>query len=547
LKRAFFLKKIPLVFFGLCAGFFILSLYFAERNPLVSDIEPRTARPGDVLEITGNYFGEDRGKVSVAGSFPVASEYIEWSPRRIRVRVPEEASSGLVYVMTQGGRSEGLLFTNRNDIPLILGASPQEARRPRIVSLTPSRAPVGGKISLSGSGFGYERGGGEVFFTWAGVEPGTASSALEGLRFIAASELDFDYESWSDKEITLRVPSGAASGVVKVKTAGGESNGVYFELDHGSGRVMMGKKLSFTFTTQLEALCLAQRYSGELYLWLPRVQETVSQRNVVMREAQPPAKIENLGGLTLFYEGGIFAGKSRVFSQTFSFDSFGMETRVEVHRIPSGYDTGRPLYTAYTAADVFTPSTRPDVAAAARSAAGGEAHPYMKARRLYNFVLSTLSPAPGSFASAEAGLKAKSGGAFTYASLYTALLRSAGIPARTVGGYIVPEKGRAEPHFWTELYLENFGWFPADPALAGRAQAADFSVPDNPREYFFGSVTNRHVVFSRGLMRPRKLTPDGKALEIKNPHSLQTVYAEAGGTEEALALEWKPPETLLGE
>jgi hypothetical protein len=52
-----------------------------------------------------------------------------------------------------------------------------------------------------------------------------------------------------------------------------------------------------------------------------------------------------------------------------------------------------------------------------------------------------------------------------YADLYISLMRIVKIPARRVVGHIFKGQSEPEPHAWTEIYLENKGWIPVDPAL----------------------------------------------------------------------------------
>jgi hypothetical protein len=60
-----------------------------------------------------------------------------------------------------------------------------------------------------------------------------------------------------------------------------------------------------------------------------------------------------------------------------------------------------------------------------------------------------------------------------YASLFTALSRAAGIPARVVTGYWIDDSLKSgewrsvsnERHAWAEFYLESVGWIPVEPTL----------------------------------------------------------------------------------
>ncbi len=105
-----------------------------------------------------------------------------------------------------------------------------------------------------------------------------------------------------------------------------------------------------------------------------------------------------------------------------------------------------------------------------------------KAQALYAFVIEHLrydAGSPHRNTGALAALRHGEGVCEEYASLFTALCRAAGIPARVVNGYTDPagtgdvfrlDEGeslslRGYRHAWAEFYLEDEGWLFADPAF----------------------------------------------------------------------------------
>ncbi|MCL1818389.1 MAG: IPT/TIG domain-containing protein, partial [Spirochaetaceae bacterium] len=417
---------LPLAVFGVCLILLAVSLWRAGRGPEVLDIQPHIAEPGDVLSITGSNFGEAPGRVSIAGVLPVASAYLAWTPHNIRVRIPGDASSGLVYVITEKGQSEGILFTNRNDIPVVLRGA-QEG--PHIKSISPGRSAVGTLITVNGTNFGYNREDSLVLFTWSPAAEAGSAWADPHSRYIAASAEAFDYERWSDTEISVRVPTGAGSGAMMVRTARGESNTVHFELDQSAGRRFFRDKRSYTFSSSIDVRNTSRKDGGSLYLWIPRIQESPIQRNVEFITEEPSAEIENYNGLMLFCFREPKRGVSYKIEQTFRLDRYATESRIDPARMPVEYDTERPLYKAYTSSNEFTPAADPEITAAMRANGGREDNPYLRARLLYNFVLARLGySAELKYRSALEGMKTRTGDAYTYATLYVTLLRSAGIP-----------------------------------------------------------------------------------------------------------------------
>ena len=103
---------------------------------------------------------------------------------------------------------------------------------------------------------------------------------------------------------------------------------------------------------------------------------------------------------------------------------------------------------------------------------------------------------------------AKKGNCTDFHSLFIAMARSQGIPARfEIGFPLPPDQHSAEIagyHCWSDFYVEGGGWIPVDISEA-------WKHPEK-RNYFFGSHDVNRVQFSMG--RDLRLSPpqDGKPL-----------------------------------
>ena len=522
-------RGLPFYVFGLLfvALFFILLI--AGKDPEIDSIDPKIGQAGETLTITGKYFGKERGKVSLSGIVPVSSAYVEWTPRRITVRIPDDAASGLVYVVTSKGKSEGVLFTNKNDIPVVL-RNQDVSGRPYIEAVDPEHGGVGGLLTITGRNFGPSRGNSLVYFTWAPVQEGGGSGISQGTQSIAATPLDYDYEGWSDRDIRLRVPMGASSGNLTVVTEKGKSNSFYFEIDQSVGSRIFKDKKTYTVQSSVDIKNASGGADSGLYLWVPRVQENSTQREVQLLNQDPPAEIENYNGLMLVYLKGIGKIKNRRVAQTFIVDRYAMDTKIDPDKVRSAYETERPLYKAYTSSNAFTPARDKDLGQQVLAVVGKEKNPYLKAQRIYSYLLEKMVfNAEKAQNEALVGYEEGAGGAYTYATLYVAMLRSTGIPSRTIAGYVITDDRTAVPHFWCEFYLEGYGWVPVDPALGDKARPGGFLPQDNPEAFYFGNMDNRHIAFSYGLVQARRISPHGRTIEQPEIHSLQTIYAEAVG------------------
>lgn len=143
----------------------------------------------------------------------------------------------------------------------------------------------------------------------------------------------------------------------------------------------------------------------------------------------------------------------------------------------------------YLKPESYIESEYPLIKGTAQQLTGSESNPYIKARILFEFVATQMrynldSPIKntGSINAIEdiqkAGTDLQQGGVcYDYATLYAALLRSQGIPARVISGFkITPfDLGDLDRykkidiiynlHAWVEFYLEPYGWVFADPTI----------------------------------------------------------------------------------
>lgn len=119
----------------------------------------------------------------------------------------------------------------------------------------------------------------------------------------------------------------------------------------------------------------------------------------------------------------------------------------------------------YRSAEPLIESTHPEIVAASQLLAGST--PLEIARNAQQWIVGTLSYAGYqlSEAGALAALRTKRGDCTEYAYLFAALMRARGIPARVLGGYVMPSSRIVKPfeyHNWAEFYADG-KWNLADP------------------------------------------------------------------------------------
>lgn len=132
-----------------------------------------------------------------------------------------------------------------------------------------------------------------------------------------------------------------------------------------------------------------------------------------------------------------------------------------------------------------------------------------KSRAVYDWVVDNMRRDPNvkgcGLCEIERLLSEKAGKCADIHSVYVALCRAAGVPARDVYGIRMPKDKEGDitkfQHCWAEFYLPGYGWVVVDPA-----DVLKFKLEKNPtpeelkakRDYFFGAVDESRIALNSG-------------------------------------------------
>lgn len=132
----------------------------------------------------------------------------------------------------------------------------------------------------------------------------------------------------------------------------------------------------------------------------------------------------------------------------------------------------------------------------------------------------------------EQTLVKRSGKCADLSSVYVALARASGVPAREVFGLRLGKKTgqdiTGEYHCWAEFYLPGTGWVQVDPSDVRKimfAKGINLEQAASYREYYFGAVDEHRIVLEHGG-RGIQLIPRQKAGPV---NYLMYPYAEING------------------
>jgi transglutaminase-like putative cysteine protease len=492
---------------------------------------------GETLSIQGENFGDEQGEsyVSIAGVPPTGSSYLHWEDTRITLRINEFGESGMVRVHVGDKRSNALLFSNRAAMPEPAGGE-DPGLGPRISSINPSAGQVGSLVSITGSGFGSSRERSGVFFSWdAETVPGTPVERRSP-GFIEVSEADYGYEFWSEREIRVRIPDGAVSGNVEIRTPRGHSRPVFLDVSGKPGTKTFRNKRSYSFAYSVDVRVLQALSPNLLYLWVPRPAASASQRNPELLSRSMDSFVENYRGTDLFQLANLAPNSTAVIRQSWVVEIYAQETNLRYQNIKQ--DVSSPLHTAYTRATELLPAADGGIKALGARICGRERNPYLKARLIYEWLLKEGNILPAGAGEAPLGareaLELKRADPYSAVLLFCSLARSVGVPAIPVSGFLV-SRDEALKHYWAEFWIDGFGWVPLDPALGAGAGPEGF-IPREEGAWYFGNLDNQRIAFSRGETLLSRMDPRGRT--VSRSRELQNLWEEAVGGLESYSSLW---------
>lgn len=534
-----------MMFLVLAAAIVVPVMRAQANKPVVVSIDPPIGEPGGLLLIEGKKFGNQRGegRVEFDGAAPTASSYISWTDDRIELRVPLYAESSLVHVVTEAGRSNARMFMSRSLLPSASSGAGARALGPSIESLSTDAGSIGSLVTIKGLNFGTNRGDSSVLFTWMGESATQMSNDEAGRGYVSPHDASGEYESWSDKELRIRVPDGAVTGGIAVRTAKGTSPVRYFQVSDAPGTKSYSGRRTYALSTFVTISRVQSTGQNSLYIWMPFPVETPSQRGIKALGRTTEPLLPDYRGLSAYRLVDLVPNTLSSLGQDHVVQVFGIETEVKADRIKPPPSPAPRLYETLIQPDALVPVADPAIVALARTAAGREKNHYLIARAAFETLQVTVRyDAKAVSESPAAALSAAKADSWDMAVIYAAMLRASGVPALPVAGILVDDSRRAWNHAWTEFYIYGFGWIPVDPVLASGGTVGNFYPPFADRSRYFGNLDDRHIAFSRGLATVDRITPDGRTVAASRRYSFQNIFEEAAGGITAYTTFWSDVE-----
>lgn len=519
------------VIFGIFTILILGIASLTQGKPKLESLSPSIAESGEVIVLTGKNFGEKRGDkwIEIGGNRISESSFIQWTDSTIMILLSTAVDDGLVYVVNGNVKSNPLIFANKSNIP-VEAKIDRDLGLPEILSVSASALETGKRLTIYGKNFGITKNKSIVLFSWQIDQAIPLSGiSLTSQSSIACSEHDFDYELWSDMELCIRIPDGAVSGNMYVKTEQGFSNPMPIQILAQAGFKTYVDKHTYVISLEVDITGVSASEGNMLFLRIPVPEITASQRSVEVTLSTPKPYMENYHGVILHQLENLKTGKNEKIAHSYLLTNYGIVSSVNVPSVKPYADTESPLYLMYTSADRIVPSDGQEIIQTAASIVGKENNPYKKAKLIYSWIGDNIKNAAlkNPDRSVITALSEKSGDAYDKAILFSALARASGIPTIPVAGILVDSSQTSRTHWWAESYIEGFGWLPVDPDLGG--------------ENHFGNMDSYHIAFSRGWADAKPMTPKSKIVFKNRSFAFQPIWEEAGGNIKAYTSFWAEP------
>ena len=262
--------------------------------------------------------------------------------------------------------------------------------------------------------------------------------------------------------------------------------------------------------------------------WLPFPKEYQQQKGVKLLAAGPGEPVTAPNGAphrTLHFERRIDDPAQPVeFFAEFEFTTSAYYPKLDPAKVKP-YEADSKLVRENTSQRpphiVFSPGIRTTVA----EIVGDETNPLLKARRIFRWISENIRYCSEMEYSTIPNLSAKAfetrqGDCGVQGILFITMCRCAGVPARWQSGWETKPSGH-NMHDWAEMYVEPWGWLPADPSY-GLQQHPDPKV----HEFYLGHLDPYRMIVN--VDYARELYPPAQGFRSE-PNDFQRGEIEIDG------------------
>lgn len=499
-------RQWPLAALVFLAMVFSMMMLFSRKAPVISDIHPSIAAPGDTVTLIGDYFGRTarEGQLTISGLTPPPSVITEWSDQRIVFQVPSDAPSGLVTVSNSQGISSSVLFTNSFSVPTVLKSRP-ETPELEITYVLPSSPVPGQLVTLGGRGFGRADNG-----SWL-----TLTAPMPSGETISQDISPYQTISWSDQSIQFYLPSGWGDKTVStVHNAKGFSTPLAL---NPSTPVVLESLRTYHLNFPLEITVNAG--SGNLTILPPLPQGGL---NLSAKPQADPLQFTSVSQSLSTH----WRLTMTVASRRWQGWKAGVEIPLDLP-IPPGPALPENLWT----------SVPGSLKTLSQNWGLDAPDDFLRTKHLLTALRAGFHRAAmgtPNRTNAASLLSSRMLNPWEAATLSAVVGKQAGLVVRLVRGFYLGESGNLTAHVWVRVWISGASWIDIDPWLV--LDSAEGSVDAE-----VGGFDNRHLPWATDKVYPVRLAPSSRPVSGVLPFTTQTLLAEVTDSLELGSVSWGTP------
>ncbi len=510
--------------------------FFSRLSPVILNVIPTVFDKNETITIVGKYFGEEAEDsfLKIDNVMIPSTLCNEWDDTKIVLSSNMISNGGLLFVIAKNTYSKPIFISSNADIPIVK-IQKNIKTKPSIEALSRDSGEIGGLIKIYGINFGAIRDDSNVIFIKKEAlsereynEDFIFLSNKKNVEtFVYCSEKDFDFDFWSDEEIHIRIPDGAESGLIAIRSKNGISNVVPFNVRGSTGIKSFQNKQNFLISMETEISNVKAEKNNILFLRIPLPEETNSQSNIEAIFNAPSPLVQNNTEGVIYQFDNIREDDKISIKQQYTSTTYEIITNINIQNISMKIQNQK-LHDYYTKETNLLPSGNTLIRALISNIVGNERNTYLKAKKIYEYIISnfniTRETVSDRTQTVLSMLENKTGSPYDVSLLFSTLCRASNIPCIPISGVIMDET-KTYLHWWAEFYIDSYGWIPVDIGMA-------LNIPfvnkiENTKTYYFGNLDGNRISFSHGEKEILPMTADGKVYSRERNFALQSFWEEA--------------------
>jgi hypothetical protein len=258
-------------------------------------------------------------------------------------------------------------------------------------------------------------------------------------------------------------------------------------------------------------------------VWMPFPRKDPLQPQVKLISATPKKYVlapEDPSQRTIHFEGKAVKGKKCEFKAEYEYVIYASYQEVNPAKIRP-YSRNE-LYKKYTSEQLPHIAFTPYLRKLADEIVTDETNPYLKARRIYEWITKNVRYALVQEYStleciSEYAARNLKGDCGVQSLLFITLCRISGVPSRWQSGwYLNPTK--PGPHDWAQVFAEPYGWLYADLSIGGHEKSTE-----KYHKFYFGNIDHFRLIANIDI--------SSKFVPPKNHHRSDNVDNQRGEVE----------------